>query len=114
MIASELLVIGVLILIPLIYVQALPMATLTSLLTLPPPPPPPPPPPAPAAARPKTAPRQFKMNVLTAPVSIPKQVVILQTPEAAPATFGGVPGGVPGGVSGGMLGGILGSIPTVA
>ena len=38
------LILGILILIPLIYTQALPKAFLTTLLVAPPPPPPPPPP----------------------------------------------------------------------
>jgi len=42
----QVLVLLVLVLIPLIYTQALPKAMLTTLLVAPPPPPPPPPPPA--------------------------------------------------------------------
>ncbi len=113
---GELAIVGVLILIPLIYVQALPMAQLTSMLTLPPPPPPPPTPPAPAVARPKIIPRQFKLNAFTAPATIPKTVVINAVPDAPTpsAVTAGVPGGVPGGVAGGSLGGILGSIKAAA
>jgi hypothetical protein len=38
-ILGELAIVGVLVLIPLLYVQTLPMAEITSILTLPPPPP---------------------------------------------------------------------------
>jgi protein TonB len=61
-------------------------------------------------------PRQFKLNVLTAPVTIPKQPVIVPSSaaDAPDLTANGVPGGVPGGVPNGMIGGtidgILGSI----
>ena len=45
----EVIIVGVLVLIPLIYTQALPKAQLMTFLAAPPPPPPPPPPPAAAA-----------------------------------------------------------------
>jgi protein TonB len=120
-ILGELAIVGVLVLIPLLYVQTLPMADITSILTLPPPPPAPPPPPPPAAARaPRVQPRQFKMNVLTAPVTIPKEPVIAASslPDAPSIADAGVPGGVvggvPGGIAGGIPGGIIGSAPIVA
>jgi len=85
---------------------------MSSILTMPPPPPPPPPPPAPAVTRPKIVPKQFKLNALVAPVTIPQKVVINAVPDtpSPAATTAGVPGGVPGGIAGGTLGGILGSI----
>lgn len=112
----------VFILIPMIYFEVLPAATLTSFLVAPPPPPPPPPPPA--AAPPvkvvKVIPRQFDAGRLMAPKEIPKQVATIREEELPPPTsgvggvVGGVPGGVAGGSPGGVLGGILGSVPTAA
>jgi periplasmic protein TonB len=115
---AQMLAIGVLILIPLIYTDTLPRATLTSFLVAPPPPPPPPPPPA--AAPPKVvhiAPRQFDAGRLMAPKTIPKQIAMIKEEELPPANagvVGGVPGGVPGGTPGGVIGGIIGSVPTAA
>jgi len=115
---AEIAIVGVLLLVPLIFVQSLPMADISSMLIAPPPPPPPPPPPLPAMARAaKVVPRQFKLNVLTAPVTIPKQTVIAQTGEDAPDTLvspAGVVGGVPGGVPNGMIGGVIGSVAIAA
>src|SRR5579883_2710745 len=110
----QVLVIGVLILIPLIYTEVLPKATLTSLLT---PPPPPPPPVAPKIV--KVQPRQFDAGRLMAPKEIPKQVAIIKEddlppPMASAGVIGGVPGGVPGGAPGGVLGGIIGSVGAAA
>jgi periplasmic protein TonB len=117
-IAAELAIVGVLLLVPLIFVQSLPMADIASILTLPPPPPPPAPPPPPIAAKvARVTPRQFKLNVLTAPVSVPKTPVIAQAAADAPdlsASPSGVIGGIPGGVPNGMIGGVLGSIGIVA
>ncbi|MBL8232104.1 MAG: energy transducer TonB [Bryobacterales bacterium] len=119
---SQLGLVGVLILIPLIYTDTLPKATLTSFLVAPPPPPPPPPPPA--AAQPvkivKVAPRQFDAGRLMAPKQIPKEVAMIKEEELPPAmaanvgVVGGVPGGVPGGTPGGVIGGIIGAVPSAA
>jgi len=117
-ILGELAMVGILILVPMFFVQSLPMTEITSILTMPPPPPPPPPPPAPAAARlAPVTPRKFKLNVLTAPVTIPKEPVIADAaamPDARDVMANGVPGGVPGGVPNGMIGGVLGSVTAVA
>ena len=114
---GQMLAIGVIILIPLMYVDALPTADLTAMLVAPPPPPPPPPPPAPAAA--KVAPRrltpvrQFDVHALTAPKTVPKQIAVIEdmpadtSAVATSTSLGGVPGGVSGGVPGGVLGSIL-------
>jgi protein TonB len=111
------LVIGVMILIPLIYTDSLPRATLTSLLVAPPPPPPPPPPPA--AAPPKVVkiiPRQFDAGKLMAPKEIPKNIAMIKEDEMPPPSAGvvGVMGGVPGGAPGGVLGGIIGAVAAAA
>jgi len=109
--------IGILILIPLIFTEALPKTTLTSFLMAPPPPPPPPPPPAaPAPVKVvKTVPRQFDAGRLTAPKKIPKEIAMIKEddlpPPASAGVVGGVPGGVPGGTAGGVIGGIMGGVP---
>jgi protein TonB len=120
--AIQIVVIGVLILIPLIWFDYLPTATFASFLVAPPPPPPPPPPPA--AAPPvkvvKIIPRQFDAGRLMAPKVIPKEVATIKEEELTPHTagvggvVGGVPGGVAGGAPGGVLGGIIGSVPSAA
>lgn len=117
---SQVVLLGVLVVIPLVYFEALPMAQLSASLVAPPPPPPPPPPPAPAAPVKvvKVAPRQFNNNQLMAPKTIPKDIAMIKEDEMPPVATGGVqggvPGGVPGGVGGGVLGGVLGSIPNAA
>jgi protein TonB len=115
----QVLLLGVLVVIPLIYFEALPMATLSASLVAPPPPPPPPPPPQPVAVKiVKVAPRQFDANRLMAPKAIPKEIAMIKEDELPPVASagvtGGVPGGVPGGVGGGVLGGVLGGIPSAA
>jgi protein TonB len=117
--AVQIAAIAILVVLPLIYFQVLPSATLTSLITAPPPPPPPPPPPA--AAPPKVVkviPRQMDAGKLLVPKVIPKEIKQISEDEAPPSAGMGVAGGVPGGVSGGaiggVLGGILGGIPSAA
>ena len=103
----------VLILIPLIYTQALPKAMLTTLLIAPPPPPPPPPPPAAEAPKiVKPVARLIQQGKLMQPRAIPKQVAVFkeaELPPEAPVDDGGVLGGVDGGLLGG-----LGAGPAVA
>lgn len=114
---TQIALVGVLVVIPLIYFEAIPMATLSTGLVAPPPPPPPPPPPAPVVKVVKTPPRQIQNNVLTAPKVIPKDIAIIKEEELPPVSAGvtgGVPGGVPGGVGGGVLGGVLSGIPSAA
>jgi len=118
---GQLAVVCLLVLVPLMYVQALPAPDLMSLLVAPPPPAPPPPPP-PAAAQPRaTQPvitRHFDVNALTAPKVVPSQIAAIQdiSPAAAPevGVAGGVPGGVPGGQPGGVLGSVLHAVPSPA
>jgi len=110
--------IGILVLIPLIYTEALPRTVLTTFLVAPPPPPPPPPPPAAAPVVVKKVTRIIQAGKMMAPTAIPKQVAILKEeelpPDVGPAVgvVGGVPGGVPGGQVGGVLGGIIGGTGT--
>ena len=51
----EVIIVGVMVLVPLIYTEALPKAQLMTFLAAPPPPPPPPPPPAAAAPAPRSS-----------------------------------------------------------
>lgn len=110
--AAQIAAVGVMILIPILFLQPLPMAEVTAMLVAPPPPPPP------ATVRTARAvPRRFDPSRLFEPRTIPKAIAAIQDlPPAPPATgvAGGVPGGVAGGQIGGVLGGILGAIPSAA
>jgi protein TonB len=117
---AQVMAIGVAILIPMIYFDALPKTQLTAMFTAPPPPPPPPPPPAAAPVKMvKVIPRQFDAGRLMAPKAIPKDVAMIKEeelppPSASAGVVGGVPGGVPGGTAGGVIGGIIGAVPSAA
>lgn len=124
---GELLLVGIVIAIPLLSVQQLPLPEISTVLIAPPPPPPPPPPPGPAAqshsqaqaSRVPTVPvlRHFDTSKLTAPRTIPTTTATindLPAPPSAGGVIGGVAGGVPGGQLGGVLGGILGGVPSTA
>ena len=112
------LLIGVLVLLPLIFTEALPKQQLMTFLVAPPPPPPPPPPPAAAPVR---VVKQIQSDLvngqLRTPTKIPQKVQIIKEDEAPPpematgGVVGGVPGGVPGGQMGGVIGGIIGNTP---
>src|SRR3981189_1545570 len=98
---------AVLILIPLIYTEALPKTMMATLLVAPPPPPPPPPPPVAQIVHVKPQVHLMDAGTLVAPKVIPKEVKIIK--EEAEPDMGAVGGvGVPGGVAGGSLGGVLG------
>jgi protein TonB len=119
---GQVVAIGALITIPLLSVQQLPLAEISTVLVAPPPPPPPPPPPAPAATAPHVArvtPRPFDAARVYQPQAVPKTVAVLpdlpQAPAAAAApSIAGVEGGVTGGQVGGVLGGVLGGVPSLA
>lgn len=119
------LAVTILVLIPLVFTQALPIsATSVTQLVAPPPPPPPPPPAAKAAPQPEQPKPVTTTDELRVPVKIPQKIAMIkETPAntaAAPPTgvVGGVPGGVPGGQMGGVIGGVIGSttaaVPKVA
>src|SRR5580692_11265736 len=100
---------AVLILIPLIYTEALPKGMMTTLLVAPPPPPPPPPPPVAAqVVHVKPQVHLIQAGKLVAPKVIPKDVKIIK--EDAPDMNAGMQGGVPGGVAGGSMGGVIGGV----
>ena len=116
----QVMIVGVMILIPLIFTEALPKGTTMFMLVAPPPPPPPPPP----AAAPVKVVKQIQTDIvngqLRTPTKIPKKIKIIKEDEAPPPVMasagvvGGVPGGVPGGSMGGVMGSILSATPTVA
>jgi protein TonB len=112
----EAMIVGVMVLIPLIFTEALPKTQLMTFLVAPPPPPPPPPP----AAAPVHVVKQIQTDIvngeLRTPTKIPKKVEMIKEDEAPPAmastgVVGGVPGGIPGGTMGGVMGSILSSTP---
>src|SRR5712692_6743814 len=103
--------IGVLVLLPLLFTEALPKTQLMTFLVAPPPPPPPPPPPA---AAPVKVVKQIQTDIingqLRTPTKIPEKVQMIKEEEAPPQMSSGVVGGVPGGIPGGQMGGVIGGI----
>src|SRR6266481_9101241 len=114
----QVMLIGVLVLLPLLFTEALPKTQLMTFLVAPPPPPPPPPPPA---AAPVKVVKQIQSDLvngqLRTPTKIPQKVQMIKEEEAPPpematgGVVGGVPGGIPGGQMGGVIGGIISSTP---
>jgi len=101
----------ILILIPLIYTDALPKQQLMTFLVAPPPPPPPPPPPAAAPIKVVKIASEMVNGQLRTPTKIPQKIQMIKEEEAPPDLgAGGVPGGVPGGIPGGSAGGVIGGI----
>src|SRR5438270_2634738 len=114
----QVILIAVMVILPLLFTEALPTRELTAMLVAPPPPPPPPPPPAAAPVRVvKQVQTDLVNGQLRTPTSIPKEVKMIKEEEAPPPSMaaagvvGGVPGGVPGGQMGGVIGGIISSTP---
>lgn len=108
----QIFLIGVVVLIPLLYTEALPKQAMMSWLVAPPPPPPPPPPPAEVQPVKRIIRRvtQMEAGKLRAPTKIPKKVAIIEEEPTPDAGVFGVVGGVPGGVRGGQMGGVLGGV----
>jgi protein TonB len=107
----QVLFLAILILIPLIYTEALPKTLMSSILLAPPPPPPPPPPPAPVTVvHVKPTAHLMEAGKLVAPKVIPKDVKIIKEEEQPPDMGAGIAGGVPGGVAGGSMGGVIGGV----
>ena len=110
----EAVIIIIMILIPLMFTEALPDAMRMTFLAAPPPPPPPPPPPAIVHIVHQVE-TDIVNNQLRTPTKIPKKIEKVVEDEAPPpqmGVVGGVPGGVPGGSMGGVIGGIIGNTPT--
>jgi periplasmic protein TonB len=108
----EAVIVGIMILIPLMFTEALPKAMTMTFLAAPPPPPPPPPPPA-AVVKVVKVETDIVNNQLRTPTKIPQKVQIIKEDEAPPPMTSGVVGGVPGGPGqiGGVIGGIISSTP---
>lgn len=111
------LLVGAVLIVPLMFTEALPTAQLVTFLVVPTPPPPPPPA---AATAPVKLIRQVPSDILDgrlrAPGRIPQKVAMIKE-DAAPPAIGsgeGVIGGVPGGQLGGVIGGIISSVPHTA
>src|SRR5258708_18481020 len=108
----EIIAIGIMVLLPLIFTEALPKQMTMSFLVAPPPPPPPPPP----AAAPVNIVKQIQTDIvngaLRTPTQIPQEIQMIKEEEAPPPSMAaaGVVGGVPGGIPGGSMGGVMGSI----
>jgi protein TonB len=105
----QLFLLGALVLIPLLYTQALPKAMLNIIETIPPPPAA-----APPAAQRSSTPRPLArthQSIFTAPPEIPTHVDMTreQAPpqDIAASAEIGVPGGVPGGSPNGVIGSIV-------
>src|SRR6202167_1251664 len=113
----QIVLVGILVLIPLLFTEALPKTQLMTFLVAPPPPPPPPPPPAAAIKIVKQVQTDIINGQLRTPTKIPEKVQMIKEDEAPPPVMsasgvvGGVPGGVPGGQMGGVIGGIISSTP---
>jgi len=118
--AIQFMIIGVMVLIPLIFTEALPKTVTLGFLVAPPPPPPPPPPAAAPVKIVKVIQTDIVNGQLRTPTKIPRKVQMIKEEEAPPPVMasagvvGGVPGGVPGGSMGGVMGSILSATPTVA
>lgn len=113
----QMILLGVLILIPLLYTEALPKTQLMTFLVAPPPPPPPPPPAAATPIKVVKIQSEIVNGQLRTPTKIPEKIQMIKEEEAPPpmnsmaGVVGGVPGGVPGGQMGGVIGGIISSTP---
>jgi periplasmic protein TonB len=108
--------IGVLIVVPMMFIEDLPKSQLLTFLVAPPPPPPPPPPPAAIPqVRVVRETNVLDSGRLRTPTRIPRKVEMIKEEAAPPpmsaGVVGGVPGGVPGGQLGGVIGGLISSIP---
>src|ERR1700727_1876056 len=108
----QMMIIGVMVLIPLIFTEALPKGTTMFMLVAPPPPPPPPPPAAAPVKIVKVIQTDIVNGELRTPTKIPKKIEMIKEDEAPPPVMAstGVVGGVPGGVPGGSMGGVIGSV----
>ena len=115
---GQILLVGLLVVVPLLSTSALPGVLLTNILRAPGVPPPPAPPPGAAARSTSPAPpRQFDDGVLREPVRIPAKVALITEDQPPPSISGpGVAGGTgnPGGVPGGVISAVLTSTMRIA
>ena len=99
-------IVGVMILIPLLYTEALPKGMLNTFLVAPVPPPPPPPPQQ--VVKVVQTPKIINIQKMTAPTVIPKNISVVK--DEAPVIYTNSSEGVSGG-TGNVLGGLIGSGP---
>ena len=107
---AEVILLGVMVIIPLVHSDALPKALLGDAMFLPPPPPA-----APPSAAPRMAVQRISVEDLEkGPAVIPKTIPKFRSQPAAPSSgvgaLGSVPG-LPGGPSDGVVGSLLGVMP---
>ncbi len=114
--AFQCVLLGILLIVPLMFTEALPTQRFLTFLIAPPPPPPPPAAPA-AVVKVVRQTDMLNNGQLRTPSRIPKKVELIREEEAPPPAItggvvGGIPGGIPGGQLGGVIGGIISSTPT--
>jgi periplasmic protein TonB len=116
-IVAHTLLVAAIVVVPLLYYDALPdtgvlKAFFVAPLELAPPPPPPPPPAAGPKVAAKVAPRTEPVptTAFVAPIEMPEEIKPEEGLDAL-GVEGGVPGGVEGGVPGGVVGGVVGGLP---
>jgi len=102
----QMLVAGVLVLLPLIYTEALPKQQLMSFLEAPVPPPGPAPRPLSKAPPAKHA-SELDDGVLRPPMAIPNKIAMVNEEEALPNGTTEVPGSIPGGLPNGVPNSVL-------
>ena len=102
--------VGILVVLPLMFTDALPNPQLLTMLVAPPPPPPPPPPAAQVVTKIIRQTDVLNNGELRTPTRIPRKVEMIKEEEAPPPMAAGVVGGVPGGIPGGQLNGVIGGI----
>ncbi|HEX4068024.1 MAG TPA: TonB family protein [Acidobacteriaceae bacterium] len=110
-VALQALLIGTMILIPLIYTEALPKAMLSTFIVAPAPPPPPPPPMAAVKVKQVKLAQVIETNPVT-PTVIPKKIEVEKDQAAPDVASNTQDNGMPGG-TGDVLGGIAGNGPVV-
>jgi protein TonB len=108
----QFILVGALVLVPLLHMEALPRLLTAEHLA---PPPSPPPPSAPSLATRRAAQRTNLDEVLREPPSIPTTIAVLNEkplpPQEAAGNGFGVPGGIPNGIPGGIPIGVPGGMP---
>jgi periplasmic protein TonB len=102
-------IVGILLIVPLMFTEALPNQQLLTFLIAPPPPPPPPPPAAMPIAK-VVETDVLNNGTLRTPTRIPQKIEMIREDEAPSPAPSGVVGGIPGGIPGGQLGGVIGGI----
>lgn len=111
---------GLILIVPLMFTEALPKQQLLTFLVAPSAPPPPPPPAAPEpATRAVRVVSDITDGRLRAPGRIPRKIQMIREEEVPPpmssgGVVGGVVGGIPGGQPGGVIGGIISSTSRLA